>query len=111
MGVTPAGMFGFGPLLFVSVIKITPPLIFQVPANVLVSGFSFQTLKYEKVPSGEIVMVLVKVSVPPVLVPSCFQTPGIFLVSFASRLQPVSRKLNAKNMIAYFIVSVMLPNN
>jgi hypothetical protein len=32
------------------------------------------------------------------------------LVSLASRLQPMSRKLNAKNVIAYFIVCVMLPN-
>jgi len=101
--IAPAGAFGFGPLRFVTVINKTPSLIRHVPANVFVSGLSFHNLKYENVPSREIVIVLVKVAVPLVLVPSRFQMPGIFFVSLASRPQPVSRKISAKKTGMHFI--------
>ena len=59
---------------------------------------------YEKVPSGEMVVLLVKVLVSRVLVPSSFQLPGICLVNSAScRLQAVSNKLNARIMGVFFI--------
>ena len=48
----------FWSLRFVTVINIKPSLICQVPAIVYVSGLSFHCLMYEKVPSGEMVVVL-----------------------------------------------------
>jgi hypothetical protein len=108
--IAPGGTCGFGPLRFVRVISIKPSLICHVPANVLVSGRSFHMRKYEKVPSGAMIVVLVKVAVPCVFVPSCFQVPGIFLDSLASRLQPESSKLNAKNVSPNLITYALLPD-
>jgi hypothetical protein len=125
MGVTPAGILGFGPLRLVRVKSKKPPSIRQVPANVFVKGCSFHTLEYEKVPFERMVIVIAHVSVPCALFPSRCQAPGISFVNLASsfvnlassfvkltssfvnlasRPQPASSKPNAKIANVYFIM-------